>query len=187
MLQGLVRGSEILNPVSRDLSFFAWFCGILCCRVQIFWHPFTILGPKAFRNHFSIWLVKGSEILNPVSRDLSFFAWFCGILCCRVLQGGQKFWTLCLEIYHFLHDFAEFYVAGFRFSDTVLQYRGLKPSEIALVFGLWGVQKFWTPCLAIYHFLHDFAEFYVAGFRFSDTLLQCWVLKPSEITLVFGL
>ena len=36
----------------------------------------------------------------------------------------------------FLHDFAEFYVAGFRFSDTFLQYRCLKPSEITLVFGL---------------------------------------------------
>ena len=29
-------------------------------------------------------------------------------------------------------------------------------------------------------FLHDFAEFYVAGFRFSDTFLQYWVLKPSQ-------
>ena len=36
---------------------------------------------------------RGSEILNPVSRDLSF-----------------------------LHDFAEFYFAGFRFSDAFLQY-----------------------------------------------------------------
>jgi hypothetical protein len=32
-----------------------------------------------------------------------------------------------------------------------------------------------------------FAEFDVAGFRFSDTFLQYWGLKPSEITLVFWL
>jgi hypothetical protein len=81
-----VRNSE---PCVSRFIIFAWFCGILCCRVQIFWHLFTISGPKAFRNHFSIWLLRGSEILNPVSRDLSF-----------------------------LHDFAGFYVAGFRFSDT---------------------------------------------------------------------
>jgi hypothetical protein len=89
------------------------------------------LGPKAFRNHFSIWHVRGSEILNPVSRDLSF-----------------------------LLDFAEFYVAGFRFSDSFLQYRGLKPSEIL------------DPTSRDLSFLHDFADLHVVGFRFSESLLR---------------
>jgi cellulose synthase/poly-beta-1,6-N-acetylglucosamine synthase-like glycosyltransferase len=97
-------------------------------------------------------------MLNPVSRDLSF-----------------------------LHDFSEFYVAGFRFSDTFLQYWGLKPSDISLVFWLLRGSEILNPVSRDLSFLHGFAEFYVAGFRFSDTFLQYWVLKPSEITLVFWL
>jgi hypothetical protein len=131
--------------VSKWLKSPAWFFGILCCRVQIFWHLFTILRPKAFRNHFSIWLVRGSEILNPLSRDL----WF-------------------------LHDFAEFYVAGFRFSDSFLQYRGLKPSEIL------------NPASRDLSFLHDFLDLHVAGFRFSESLLRIvfyqWTLMWEYIS-----
>jgi hypothetical protein len=87
----LVRGSEIFSEtcVSRFMIF-AWFCGILCCRVQIFWHLFTISGPKAIRNHFSIWLVRGVRNSEPPVSRFMIFAWFCGILCCRV----QIFWQV---------------------------------------------------------------------------------------------
>jgi hypothetical protein len=151
-----VRNSE---PHLSRFIIFAWFFGILCCRVQIFWHLFTILESKAFRNHFSIWLVRGSGILNPLSRDL----WF-------------------------LDDFAEFYDAGFRFSDTFLQYWVLYKA-FRNHFSIWLVRgsEILNPVSRDLSFLHDFAEFYVAGFRFFDRFLQYWGLKPSEITLVFGL
>jgi hypothetical protein len=60
----------------------------------------------------------------------------------------------------FLHDFAEFYVAGFRFSDTFLQYWGLMPSEIL------------NPASRDLSFLHDFADLHVAGFGFSESILR---------------
>ena len=70
------------------------------------------------------------------------------------------------RVLSFFHDFAEFYVAGFRFSDTFLQYWGLKPSEITLVFWLLRGSEILNPVSRDLLFLHDFAEFYVQGSDF---------------------
>jgi hypothetical protein len=101
---GLKRGTEILNTVSQYLSFLHDFAEFYVAGFRFSDTFFAILGAKAFRNHFSIWLLKGSEILNPVSPDLSY-----------------------------LRGFAEFYAAWFRFSATFLQYSGIKPSEITFI------------------------------------------------------